>query len=274
MAALCQELVPAERLRPRGDAVERGEAEARQEVQREAAILARYEVTALAGNMVFAPYDVDEERLSLVEPMTLRLGNGAAILVATLDRALPVEVDPGLVRRLLKAQQAGQLGLRLVFDLPDDATCASEKRGRRVTLGVEPVEWTWLEGEAPLARGGVSADWPGVSATLGAQAAVEVGEPIAGPREVKKAVEARRGPLEACYEEALKGDPGLDGVLVLEVGAKVSVSLDSTGSGELSLCVEKALSSLPRGIQGSVPLRFELFLPGAVAPLGVTDQPN
>jgi hypothetical protein len=113
-----------------------------------------------------------------------------------------------------------------------------------------------------------------VSATLGAQAVVEVGEPIAGPREVKKAVEAQRGPLEACYAEALKGDPGLDGVLVVQVGAKVSVSLDSTGSSELSLCVLKSLSSLPRGIQGSVPVRFELSLPGAVLPLGVTEEPN
>jgi hypothetical protein len=260
--------VPAERLHPAGDAVAQGVAQAGQKAGRQEAIVARYEITAPAGKVAFAPYDSDEQSLEVVEPATLRLGDGGAVLTATLDRALPVHIDAQLASRILEAQRAGRLGLRLVFDLPDDATCSGDRRGHRFTLGVEPVEWSWLDGDASLAWGGVSGDRPGVPATLGAQAVVEVGEPLAGAPSARKAVEARRAALEACYAEALRGDPALDGVMVVELGRRVAVAGDSTGSEELARCVEKALAPLASLARASVPVRFELALPTGEAPAG------
>jgi hypothetical protein len=40
----------------------------------------------------------------------------------------------------------------------------SDRRGRRVTLGIEPVDWSWVDGEKVLARGGAGADRPVVNA--------------------------------------------------------------------------------------------------------------
>ena len=49
VARLCRALDPPERLRPGGDAVERGEAEARADAEHDAAVAGRYEVTTGAG---------------------------------------------------------------------------------------------------------------------------------------------------------------------------------------------------------------------------------
>src|SRR5512138_3466423 len=71
LAALCDAITPAERLRTSGDAVERGEKTARHETWRADAMGARYEVTVPAAKLAFAPYDGPEQRLSLAEPLTL-----------------------------------------------------------------------------------------------------------------------------------------------------------------------------------------------------------
>jgi hypothetical protein len=254
---LCRRLVPAERLKVKGDAVTQGEARAKHDAERAAAITGRYAMTVPAGKISFAPYDGPEQQLEVAEPATLRLG-AAAVLTATLERGLPVHVNAATARRVLAAQRAGQLSLRLVFDLPDDAICAADPAGRKFDLGVEPVEWTWLEGETALAWGGVAGDRPAMSRAVGAEPAVEVGEPIAGPSEAKAAVIARRAELVACYAAGLEREPSLDGVVVVDVGAKIAVAADSTGSAELERCVENALAPLAGGAAASVPIRFEL----------------
>src|SRR5512144_1383251 len=60
LARLCRTLEPAERVRPKGDAVERGEAEASQEASRAAALKDRYAARSAAGKVAFAPYDGPE----------------------------------------------------------------------------------------------------------------------------------------------------------------------------------------------------------------------
>ena len=257
---LCRRLVPAERLRPKGDALEQGQARARHEALREEAIRGRYEVTVPAAKLAFAPYDGPEQRLEVSEPATLRLGTAATITAVDV-RGLPVRVNASLARRILVAQAEGRLSLRLVFDLPDDAVCASDRGGTRVHLGVEPVEWSWIDGDLTLALGVVAGDRPAASQAVGAEPAVDVGEPIAGPSEAKKAVLARRVELAACYAEGLRRAPALDGVLVVDLGPRVSVSADSTGSEDLARCVEKALAPLVGSTPASVPIRFELTLP-------------
>jgi hypothetical protein len=113
--------------------------------------------------------------------------------------------------------------------------------------------------------GGVASDRPAVSLAAGAQATVDVGEPIAGPSEARKAVLARRAELVACYAEGLRRAPGLDGVVVVDLGPRVAVSADSTGSADLARCVERALGSLAGAAAASVPIRFELAMPRAGA---------
>jgi len=265
---LCHRLVPAERLRPAGDAVAQGEARARQEAGRDDAITARYELTAPARGVVFAPYDGEEQRLEVVAPATLRLKGGAVVLAATMERDLPVRVDAGTARRILGAQRAGRLSLRVTFDLPDDAVCGGDRRGRQYSLGVEPVEWRWLEGEAVLAWGGASADRPGVSAAVGARPTVEVGEPVNGPAEARRAVAAHAAELSACYADVLQRDAGVDGVVVVGVGRAVAVEADSTGSAELARCVERALATLGPVPRASVPIRFDLGVPSGEAARG------
>jgi hypothetical protein len=258
--SLCRRLVPAERLRVKGDAVDQGEARAQQDAGRDDALAARYQIRVHAARLPFAPYDRREQQLELVAPATLRPGGGAA-LVAAEERGLPVRVDAATVRRILSAQSSGRLGLLLVFDLPDDAICAGDLRGKKIVLGVEPVEWSWLDGDALLARGEVSGDRPAVSSTAGARTAVEVGEPVAGSPAARKAVAARQGELSACYAEALKREPALDGVVVVGLGARVTVTADSTGSAELVACVQRALAPLAATKAASVPIRFVLEVP-------------
>jgi hypothetical protein len=97
---------------------------------------------------------------------------------------------------------------------------------------------------------------------------VDVGEPIAGPPEAKKAVLARAADLEACYAEALKRDPGADGVLVADLGGqRPAISADSVGDPDLATCVQKVLGPLaPAAGRLAVPIRFELEPPGTVRP--------
>jgi hypothetical protein len=275
LAALCETLTPPERLRAKGDAVDQGEREARHATVREGALGARYEVKVPAGKLAFAPYDGPERRLSLAEPVSLPLSPRARLWTVA-ERGLPVEVDAARARRILEAQRAGRLELVVTFDLPDDATCGPDARIKTFSLPVDPVDWRFVDGDAVLARGGASADRPLVTAAQGAQPRVDVGDPIAGPPEAKKAVLARAGDLEACYAEALKSDPAIDGVLVVEVSqaSRLAISADSTGAPELATCVERALATLaaPGGGRAAVPIRFELVAPRttgtAVAPAG------
>jgi hypothetical protein len=268
VARLCGALEPSERLRAKGDPVTVGEAEARQDTARDVAVTGRYEVVAPATGLAFAPYDSPERRLSLVEPVQIPFADGTARLWPTEERSLAVEVDAAGARRIIDAQRAGRLTLSVVFDLPDDATCGKGARGKKFTLPAEPVSWRWVDGATVLARGGAAVDRPLLTAAQGARPRVDVGEPIAGPPEMKKAVAARAADLEACYAEALRRDPGLDGVLVADLGGqRPAISADSVGDADLALCVQRVLAPLaPAQGRVSVPLRFELEAPGAVRP--------
>lgn len=272
VVGLCRRLVPAERLRPAGDAVDQGEAWSRQEAGRDESLGGRYRITIPGARLAFAPYDGPERRLSVAEPATLRLDGGAVVLTALEARDLPVHVNAAMARRILAARAAGRLQLELVFDLPDDAICGQDRSGRRYRLGVEPVEWSWRDGQELLSRGGVSDDRPAVSAAVGAEPAIDVGEPIAGPPEARKAVLGHRNDLAVCYAEELRRDPGADGVVVVDLGARVGVSADSTGSAALTSCVERALAPLAGSARASVPIRFELATPSDARKLEAAEK--
>lgn len=269
LAELCARLVPPEQLRAAGDAVDRGEAEARHEGARDEALAARYQLELPAARLAFAPYDASERRLAVAEAAPLAVGPRAALWLAA-ARGLPVQLDAGAARRILEAQRAGRLGLSLVFDLAEDATCSNGRPGAALLLPVEPVEWSWTDGARVLARGGAAADRPAVDLAGGARPRVDVGEPISGPQELKKAVLARRADLEACYTAALEKDPAVDGVVVVELtpSATPEIAADSTGAPELSACVGRALSTLapPAAGRAAVPIRFDLVAPAAAAP--------
>jgi hypothetical protein len=262
---LCRTLEPTERVRPAGDAVERGEAETRHDAERDAALADRYEVRIPGEGLAFAPYDGPERRLALAEPVQLPVGEATARLWPMEERALAVEVEAAGARRVLDAQRDGTLSLALTFDLPDDATCGAGARGKKFTIPVDPVSWRWVAGEAVLARGGAGSDRPYLTIRHGARPRVDVGEPIAGPVEAKKAVLARAADLEACYAEALKRDPGIDGVLVADIGGpRPAISADSVGDADLAACVARVLGPLApaQGGKVAVPIRFELEPPG------------
>lgn len=266
MTRLCSALQPVERLRAGGDAVARGEAQTRHDEARDAALAERYEVVVPATGVPFAPYDGPERRLALSEPVQIAAADGTARLWPTEQRALSVEIEAAGARKVLDAQRAGTLSLALTFDLPEDATCGTGARGKKFTIPVEPVSWRWMDGEVVLARGGAAAERPLLSAAHGARPKVDVGEPIAGPAEAKKAVLARASELEACYAEALKRDPGIDGVLVADIGGqRPAISADSVGDADLAACVKKVLGPLApaKGGKVAVPIRFELEPPAA-----------
>jgi hypothetical protein len=246
-----------------GDAVDRGVAEERHGDDRRAALRARYEALVPAGKVAFAPYDGPERRLALQEPVQLAFADGV-VLWPTEDRGLPVDATAAAARRVLDAQRRGTLSLSLVFDLPEDATCATGARGTRFTVPVEPVAWRWLDAQTVLAQGGAAAERPLVSAAEGARPKVDVGEPIAGTAETKKAVVARTRDLEACYADALKRNPSIDGVLVADLGGgRAAISADSVGDEGLATCVQKVLGPLAsgQGARTAVPIRFELAAP-------------
>lgn len=264
---LCAALEPTERLRSRGDAVERGDAEARHDTARDAATVGRYAIDVPARTLPFAPYDGPERRLTLAEPAQLLAADGRVRLWPTEERSLPVEVDAAGARKVLDAQRAGTLVLSLVFDLPDDVTCGPGAKGKAVTLPVEPVAWSWSDGLTVLARGGAGADRPLLTLAQGARPRVAVGDPIVGPPSAKKEVVARVLELQVCYVEALRRDPSLDGVLVADLGgARPAIAADSVGDAGLASCVQQALGPLAPAKAGrvSVPIRFELAPPSAV----------
>ncbi len=263
LARLCRALEPAERVRAAGDAVERGEAEASHETSRGAALKERYQARIAAAKLAFAPYDAPERRLALQEPVQLPAGGATARLWPTEARDLAVEADPATARRILEAQRRGALALEVAFELPEDATCGTGARGKKFTIPIAPVSWRWLDGEAVLAHGGAAAERPLLTAAQGALPRVDVGDPISGPLDASKLVLARGGELEACYREALKRNPALDGVLVAEIGgARTAISADSVGDEEFAVCVRKALATLSQGARAAVPIRFELSAPG------------
>ena len=99
-----------------------------------------------AAGLPFAPYDGPERRLALSEPVQVPIAEGTARLWPTEERGLAVEIDAAGARRVLDAQRSGALALALVFDLGDEAACGTGARGKKFTLGVEPVAWRWLEG--------------------------------------------------------------------------------------------------------------------------------
>lgn len=265
VARLCRALEPVERVRPAGDAVERGEAEARHDAARDAAVRGRYRAVLPAAGLAFAPYDAPGRRLALQEPAQLPVAAGTARLWPVEERGLAVEAGASAARRVVGAQRGGTLALEVVFDLPDDATCGTGARGKSFTVPIEPVSWRWLEGGVLLARGGAAAERPLVTAAEGAKPRVEVGEPIAGSGEGKRAVSALAADLEACYAEALKRDPAADGLLVAELGgARPAIAADSVGDAELAACVARALPAAQGG-RSVVPIRFELAPPGESA---------
>jgi hypothetical protein len=261
---LCNALQPWERLRPRGDAVQRGTAEAGHATERKAALAGRYVASVLATKLAFAPYEAPERRLALQEPVQLPVADGAVRLWPAEARSLAVEAEAAAARRVLDAQRRGTLTLALVFDLPDDASCGSGPRGKTYTLPIDPVAWRWLDGGVVVAHGGAAAERPLVTAAQGARPRVDVGEPLAGPSELKKAVLARSQALESCYATALTRDPGLDGVLVADLGGpRAAISADSVGDADFAACVRDALASLApvQGGRAAVPIRFDLTPP-------------
>lgn len=265
---LCRALEPSERMRPRGDAVDRGEAEATHDSERTGALKARYVAQVPAGKLAFAPYDGPERRLALQEPVQLPIADATARLWPTEARNLAVEAEARAAKRVLDAQRRGTLQLFVVFDLPEDATCGSGPRGKTYTVPIDPVAWRWVEGVTVLAHGGAAAERPLVSAAQGARPRIEVGEPLAGPPELKKAVLARSRDLETCYATALRKDPALDGVLVADLGGpRAAISADSVGDADFAACVRDVLASLApaQGGRAAVPIRFELTPPEEAA---------
>ncbi len=266
LARLCGALVPAERVGTKGDAVERGEAQTMQVTARGAALKERYEARIVATKLAFAPYDGPERRLALQEPVQLPVADGTARLWPTEARDLGVEADAATARRILGAQRRGALALEVAFELPEDATCGTGARGKKLTIPVEPVSWRWLDGAEVIAHGGAAAERPLLTAAQGAEPAVDVGDPISGPLDASKLVLAKGGALEACYRDALKRNPGVDGVLVADIGGpRTAIAADSVGDEQLAVCVQQALAALAQGPRASVPIRFELAAPGAKA---------
>ncbi|HUL58562.1 MAG TPA: hypothetical protein VLU43_04770 [Anaeromyxobacteraceae bacterium] len=269
VAVLCATLQPTERLRPQGDPVQRGEQWERHEDARDAAYERRYRIVIPAAGLVFSPYDAREERLVLSSKSDLLGAGGAARIWATEERGLPVEVAPAAARRVVDARAAARLRLAIVFDLPDDATCGGGRsKPPRWTLPAEPVSWTYLDGDAVVARGGAGSDRPLLTVAEGATARVEIGEPLSGPAEVRSQVEARAADLQACYASALALSPGLDGLLVADLGGKSPALVgDSVGDEGLAQCVRKALEKVAGGARAEVPIRFVLSAPGESAPV-------
>jgi hypothetical protein len=265
VVALCGALVPPERLRSAGDALEGGEDELRQEEAREGALTRRYEVVLPARSISFARYDARDGRLSLADGADLLAAEGVARVYAIDHAGLPVEVDPAAARRILAAAKAKTLTLTVAFDLPDEAVCTKVEGVRRYTVPMDPASWTYRDGATVLARGGEGSDLPVVTAAEGARPRVEVDAPyFGGPADAKAAVAGRAERLEACYREALKRNPGLDGVLAVDLGgAKPVVSVDSVGDAPLAGCVVAALDGLTAAEKVTVPVRFVLEAPAA-----------
>jgi hypothetical protein len=264
VSTLCGALVPAERLRSKGDPVDRGEAKARQEDLREAALARRYEVVVPGESLVFDAYDVREGRLVLSDHSDLLAADGAARVYPATERGLPVEVDAATARRIVAAAKAKTLTLTVAFDLPDEATCLKLDGAKRFTVPMDPASWTYRDGETALARGGEGADRPIVTAAHGARPKVEVDAPFSGPAEAKAAVAARAPQMLDCYVQALKRDPAIDGLLTMDIGGpQPLVAVDSVADAPLADCVARALAGVAVPAKALVPVRFVLEPPAS-----------
>jgi len=278
--ALCDALTPTERLRAKGNAVERSRAGAEHDARREAALNGRYRLTIPAERLRFAPYDAEERRLALSERAFLAGAGGALHVWAVESAGLPVALDTAAAERVMHAAQRKTLALRLTFTLPDDdeeAICAHATGSNSYALGVDPTAWEYVDGAQVLARGGEGGDRPIVTAAEGARPRVEVADPVGdGGRDVKRAVLAKQKDLEGCYARALQQNPGLDGSVVAEVdagGARgVHLAADSLQDEGLTSCVRGVLSGveLPRGTgeRTEIPIHFLLEVPSASSGTG------
>ncbi len=271
---LCASLVPAERARFRGDALERGKAEVTHQVARSKAFESRYRVEIPGAGVAFAPYDEGEGELALSPRAVLAGARGSLRVWASEDPELAVKVSRAEVRRILDAQRAQALTLSLTFDLPAEdeggSPCAHAAGTKVYTLAVEPVSWEYVSKGEVLARGGEDAGRPLVTVAQGARPTVEIGDPVGGGGGVRQAIAGRSKELDACYRVALQRIPGLDGALVVEVrlgqgGAPVvRVAADSIQDDELAACVRGALAKagFPKGTAAaSIPIHFRLQAP-------------
>lgn len=279
-AELCAASAPTERVRFKGDAVDRAAAAQKHDEERDAALDRRYRTTVAAKEVTFGDYDAAQGELSLSPRSGLSGAGGALRLWLTGDKTLPVNADAAAAKRVFAAQKAGRLELQLVFELDGDASdapCVAVPGTHRFTVAASPVSWSYVAGGEVLARGGEGADKPLASAKAGAKPHVEVedaiSEGVAG--DARDRVAARRQDLEGCYASALQKDPTLDGTLVLEVqltkkdGApeKVDVVADSVQDDALAGCVKKIVEKVafkratPRGGRAQIPVRFELAAP-------------
>jgi hypothetical protein len=275
--ALCDVLVPPERVRARGDAVQRALAVDEHERRRAVALGRRYQIGVAGDRLRFAAYDAEERRLALSERSFLA-GAGGALLVWPVDedRDLAVTVDGVGAQRVMQAAARRQLALVLTFNLPEDddeVACAHRAGAASWSLGVEPVAWAYVEDGAVLARGGEGSDRPLVTAAQGARARVEVAEPVGeGGPAVRSALTARVGDLLACYGVALRGRPGLDGSVVVDAelsgGAAraVRLAVDSLQDEGIAGCVKHVVTTTRfPAVEGrvAIPIHFRLDAPGA-----------
>jgi hypothetical protein len=278
--ALCDLLTPAERLRVKGDAVQRARAEADQDARRSDALGSRYRAVVPGDRLRFAVYDADERRLTLSERTFLTAARGALQVWTVEEPGLPVTVERAAAERIMAAAAGKTLALAITFNLPEDddeATCAHRPGSNQWALGIEPVAWEYLDGKEVLARGGEGGDKPMVSAAQGARPRVEVAEPVGAGREVRAAVQARAGELEACYAQALRANPSLDGSLVADVdlgpgGAPTAVRLavDSVQDDAMGACVKGVVSRVRFPAEGrtAIPIHFTLESPVAASGTG------
>lgn len=269
--ALCEALTPGERL-PRGaDVVAQARAEAQQDARRETALAGRYRVSVPAQALRFAPYDLEEEELSISDRAFLAGAGGKLHLWAASRAGLPVHADAATASRIVQAEKDRTLALHLTFTLPDDedeAVCAHAAGSEHYALGVEPFSWEYAVGDEVLARGGEGGDRPLVTAAQGARPRVEVSEPYgAGGREARQALEGRARDLQGCYEQALRRNPGLDGTLVAEVepGRAPRLAADSVQDDALGACVQGVVARVrfPAGDRVDLPIHFLLEPPTA-----------
>ncbi len=283
-ASLCVALTPVERMRFRGDAVERGKAQVDHETARREAVAKRYRASVQGKALAFKEYDPDEGRLSLTTRNTLSVADGHLRLWAA--DALTVEADVETAQRILDAQKRQALSLVLTFEVATDGkerTPCTALAGQRIsTLNVDPVSWEYRSGEVVLARGGEDAERPLVSAAQGARRRVEVSEPIAevGAGEIRRRLQGQAQALDGCYASALAKDPDLGGSLIAEVRLtaaggvpkQAEVVIDSIRDEGLSACVKGVLARtvVPGGAaqRVAVPIRFVLEAPGAAPGAG------
>jgi hypothetical protein len=272
--ALCEALVPSERVLTRGDVVQRASAVAAHDSHREAALESRYRVQIAADRLRFGEYDPDEQQLVLSDRAFLSTAGGSLQVWPVEDVGLAVTVDAAAARRIMQAEAAKRLTLALTFALPDDPdiTCGHANGSNQYSLAVEPFRWEYLDRGQVLARGGEGSDRPTVTVAEGARPRVRVGDPIgAGGGALRSAVEARAKDLEGCYQRALQQNPGLDGSLVAEVdlasGAARSVRMaaDSVQDEAMAGCVNGIISrvAFPEGadVRADIPIHFELEPP-------------